>query len=1030
MNIRVLALLSLFVAASLSAQTTGVIEGTLRDSTGGVLANGKVRVVQRETGAERELAVDGKGYYQALELSPGTYRVEAAAAGFQPSARQGLTLSAGRTLTVDFTLPVGTNQEEIVVTGDAALISVAASDWGGLVESEKLADLPLNGRDLFELSVLEPGATTPTSARKSLAQGIGGQISVNGSRPNQNAYQIDGVYVNDATGSMPSSASGNLLGVETVREIHMVTNPFTADVGRTVGGLFTAVSKSGGNDFHGSLYEYLRNSSLDAKNFFDSADEAIPPLRRNQFGGLITGPVVKNKLFFVFNYEGIRESRGRTERSVVPSLAARAGQLPGGNITVSPAAQPYVNLYPVPNGRDFGDGTGEFVTQANTKINEDFYSGKADWNITDNIHASSRYTSDEAVYRDPDPLGVWVFPLSSRDHFFNSEVQTIHSARTVSTIRGAFSRVNNAESSEIVGNIPADLSFVQGLPMGTMTVTGLSDFGGFQARARPRTFIVNSAQFNGDVIHSTGAHTFKAGAGLDRVQFNQQSDLSFVGSYTFGSLESLLLGAPRIAEVAQPGSDTDRKWRYWQMHGYVQDDWRINSNLSLSLGLRYENATVPTEVDNKIAVLRDLVNDSQTTVGGPLWQTTHKNFAPRAALAFDPTGTGKTVIRAGGGLFYDLLGSSELTIAGVRTPPFYNRILVFGKPGFPDILNAARGRTPSASIDGLDFDLPQPYIGRWQLQLEHQLGDDAVVRIAYSGMRGIHLMGQLGNFNTPVPQKDANGRLFYPTGGVRYNPAFSRIGVRRSQFNSFYQGVTFSLENRWRDSFRYQLKYAFSKSIDEASNSTFNDFEASDQVPTTYNYRLNRGPSDFDLTHVFAGSFSYLLPSMRDVGALGVLTNGWELHGLTQIQSGNPFAPSVGFDHAHLETGFGDTGQRPDLLSGDSESIVLGGSDRYFNPLAFGLPAEGYLGTLGRGTLRGPGLFTLDVSAHKSFRLTEGQRLNFRAEFFNVTNRPNFQIPSSQELFAENGDRIGSAGRITSTASGSRQIQLALRWEF
>jgi hypothetical protein len=1030
MNIRVLTLLSFFAVLSLNGQTTGVIKGTLRDSSGAVLNNAQVRVVQRETGAQRELAVDGKGYYQALELSPGTYRVEAAAAGFQSSAREGLSLSAGRTLSVDFTLPVGTNQEEIVVTGDAALVSVAASDWGGLVESQKLADLPLNGRDLFELSVLEPGATQPTAARKGLAQGIGGQISVNGSRPNQNAYQIDGVYVNDATGSMPSSASGNLLGVETVREIHMVTNPFTADVGRTSGGLFTAVSKSGGNAFHGSLYEYLRNSSLDAKNFFDSGDEAIPALRRNQFGGLLTGPIVKNKLFFVFNYEGIRESRGSTQRSVVPSLAARAGQLPSGNITVSPAAQPYVDLYPAPNGRDFGDGTGEFATQASTKINEDFYSGKVDWNLTDNIRATSRYTSDRAVFREPDPLGIWIFPLSSRDHFFHSEVQTIHSSKTVSTIRGAFSRVNNAESSEIVGNIPADLSFVPGLPMGTITVTGLSNFGGFQARARPRTFIVNSAQFNGDVIHTAGSHTFKAGSGLDRVQFNQQSDLSFVGSYTFGSLERLLLGAPRIAEVAQPGSDTARRWRYWQMHGYIQDDWRINSRLSLSLGLRYENATVPTEVDNKIAVLRDLVNDSQTTVGGPLWQTTHKNFAPRVALAFDPTGTGKTVIRAGGGLFYDLLGSSELTIAGVRTPPFFNRILVFGRPGFPDILNAAQGRNPSASIDGLDFDLPQPYVGRWQLQLEHQIGEDAVVRVAYSGMRGIHLMGQVGNFNTPVPQEDSNGKLFFPTGGARINPAFSRIGARRAQFNSFYQGVTFSVENRWRDSFRYQLKYAFSKSIDEASNSTFNDFQASDQVPTTYNYRLNRGPSDFDLTHVFAGSFSYTLPSIANAGALGILTNGWGLHGLTQIQSGNPFSPSVGFDRAHLETGFGDTGQRPDLLSGDSKSIILGDPDQYFNPLAFGLPAEGYLGTLGRGALRGPGLYTLNVSVHKSFHLTDSQRLNFRAEFFNVANRPNFQIPSSQELFTSSGGRVGSAGRITSTTGGSRQIQLALRWEF
>ena len=196
-------------------------------------------------------------------------------------------------------------------------------------------------------------------------------------------------------------------------------------------------------------------------------------------------------------------------------------------------------------------------------------------------------------------------------------------------------------------------------------------------------------------------------------------------------------------------------------------------------------------------------------------------------------------------------------------------------------------------------------------------------------------------------------------------------------------------------------------------------------MPTTYNYRLNRGPSEFDLTHVFAGSFSYLLPNLSTAGALRHLTNGWEFHGLTQVQSGSPFGPSVGFDRARLEPGFGDVGQRPDLISGTAESIVLGGPDQYFNPLAFGLPREGYLGTLGRGVLRGPGLFTLDVSVHKVFQVTDSQRLNLRAEFFNVANRPNFQIPSSQELFGADGGRVGS-----STAGGSRQIQLALRWEF
>ncbi len=1016
---------------ALFGQTSGAIEGTVRDPSDAVVGGADIVITRVETGAQRSLTTDERGEFKALELPAGAYRVAVRGEGFRPAVREGLDLSAGRTLRVDFQLEIGADRQEVVVTAEAPLVSVAASDWGGLVESEKLKDLPLNGRDMFELSALEPGATLPPAARSSLAQGIGRQISVNGSRPNENAFQIDGVYVNDATSSMPSSASGNLLGLETVREIHMVTNPYSAEYGRTAGGLFTAVSRSGSNDYHGALYEYLRNDDLDAKNYFDSPTESIPPLRRNQFGGVLSGPIVRDDLFFLFNYEGIRERRGRTVRPTVPTLEARQGDLPSGTIPVADSVKPYLDLYPAPNGRDFGDGTGEYINQAKSSIDEDYYAGKLDWNVTRSSRAAARYTFDKAVFADPDPMGIWSFLLGSRNHFFHSELQTVHSPSTISTIRGAFSRVNNSETSLIIPDVSPDLSFVQGEPLGTITVTGLSDFGGFQARARPRTFILDSAQFNGDVTHMTGRHTMRFGAGVDRVQFNQRSDLSFVGSYTFNSLGGLLRGQPNTAEVAAPGSDTDRRWRYLQIHFYAQDDWRIRPNLSFSFGVRYEAASTPNEVDGKIAVLRDPIHDSEPTTTGPLWTNpSWDNFAPRAALAWDPFGDGKTSIRAGGGIFFDMLGSRELVIAGVRTPPFYNRILVFGRPGFPDILNAAAGRTPSTSIDGLDYELQQPYVGRWQLQLERQVGDDAVVRLGYAGMRGIHLMGQLGNFNTPIPAIDDQGRTYYPADAPLLNPAFSRIGLRRSQFNSFYHGLTLSLENRWTESFRYQAKYTWSKSIDESSSPTFNDFAASDQVPTTYDYRLNRGLSDFDMRHVFAGSFSYILPTTTKSGAAGQILNGWEIHGLTQWQAGNPFSPSIGFDQSNLRPGFGDVGQRPDLAVAPGTEIVQGGPDQYFNPLAFSLPQFGYLGTLGRGTLTGPGLFSLDMAVHKEFHVTEHQRLRFRAEMFNVTNHPNFDIPSEQELFGESGVRVGSAGRITQTITGSRQVQLALRWEF
>ena len=1019
----------LLFACRLAAQSGATVEGTVSDPQQRPIPGVAVQLEQLETGAVRTAQTAADGRFVAVALTPGPYRVTVRHSGFQALERRGVHLVSGRVARLDLELRIGVPSESITITAELPLVSPNATDWGGLVPERNLRRLPLNGRDLFELSALEPGATLPASARNGLAQGLGGQISVKGSRPNQNSFQIDGVAVNDATGAAPASAAGNLLGLEAVREVHLVTDPFSAEYGRTAGGVFTAVSRSGGNRLHGSLYEYFRNNALDARNFFDAPSAAIPPLRRNHFGGLLSGPVAENKAFFLVNYEGLRQRLSRTVRPVTPTAEARLGRLPDRDIDVAESVKPYLDLYPLPNGRDFGDGTAEFVNQASGSTNEDFAAGKLDFVLSDAMQLSARYTFDDAENRAPDPLRLWTFGLDSRDHFLHGELRRVHSPNTLSTLRAAFSRVDNFENSTTV--VPPELSFVRGLPMGTMTVNGLSDFGGFQARARPRRFILNSYQFSGEIVHTAGRGTWRAGGGFDRVQFDQRSDLSAVGAYTFDSPALLLQAAPRVAEVMQPGSDTVRDWRYSRFHGYIQNELRIHERLSLSLGLRYEAASTPTEADGKIAVLRDFINDAETTVGGPIWNNPSKdNFAPRASLAWDPLGDGKTVVRAGGGIFFDLLGSRELTIAGVRTPPFFNRILVFGRPRFPDILDAAAGRNPSSSMDGLDFDLNQPYVARWQLNLERQLGRETLLRLGYSGARGIHLLGQLINANTPVPERLDDGRFFFPAGNPRVNPAFSRIGLRRSQFNSFYQGLTLSVQTGFGDRLDVRGKYTWSRSIDEASNHTFNDFVASDQVPTVWDYRANRGLSDFDQAHVFAASFSYTVSKWSGT-RLPALLGGWELHAIAQSLSGTPFAPRVGFDRARLRPAFGDVGQRPDLVSGRSaDDIVLGDPARYFDSRAFALPAAGFLGNLGRGTLRSPGVFFIDLAVHKTLWANERHAVKLRGEMFNATNHPNFQVPSGRALFTRSGGRIGSAGRITQTATTPRQIQLALRWRF
>jgi hypothetical protein len=417
------------------------------------------------------------------------------------------------------------------------------------------------------------------------------------------------------------------------------------------------------------------------------------------------------------------------------------------------------------------------------------------------------------------------------------------------------------------------------------------------------------------------------------------------------------------------------------------------------------------------------------TVGGPLFvNPSGDNFAPRVALAWDVNGSGRTVVRAGGGIFFDLLGSRELVVAGVRVPPFFRRLFVF-RPDFPDILGSAEDLNPPDALDGLDYYLNQPYMSRWQLSVERQLRRSLLLRLGYVGSRGVHLPGQIGNINTTEPIAEADGTLFFPEDGPRVNPIFSNIGLRRTAFNSFYHSFSASLLKRWGSGLSYRLKYTLGKSIDETSNTIFGDFDNSDLMPTMFDYRQNRGLSDFDIRHVLAANFSYTIPRAFS-GMTSRVFEGWDLQGIFRYHSGHPFAPTVGFDRARLLATFGDLGQRPNQAGPLSESVVLGDPSRYFDPLAFTLPEAGYYGDLGRGILAGPSLTLLDFALHKTLWSEEQSRLTFRAEFFNILNHPNFKVPSGLKLFNSREQRLGTAGRITETSTTSRQIQFGLRFEF
>lgn len=1008
------------------AQTAGVVEGVVRDASQAAVQNCTVTLTGTTTNLKRTVAADGEGRYVAAGLPPGAYRVEASAEGFRTAVRQVEWLSPGRTQRVDFELVVGELREVLEVAEDLPVVSTSSADWGGTVEQKQLANLPLNGRDLFDLAAQQPGIAIANNNEGAMYNGLGVQPAVNGNRPNQNAFRLDGLYLNDASGSAPASAGGRLLGVESIEELRLIANPFSAEYGRAASGVFTAVSRAGGNEWHGSLYHFLRNDALDARNYFDVPGEKQPSLRRNQAGGLLSGPLRANRAFFLVNYEDLRESRGRTQRATTITAAARDGRLPDRQIQVNPLVRPFLELYPLPNGDDFGDGTGEFVSTAATRADDHFFATRGDFLLNDGLRTSVRYSSNQASTAAPDTFLFWNFASDSHFHFLHSETTFVQSAATLHAFRFGYSRVRNTEDA----TQPAEaqgLTFVRGRPLGTIEVTGLSDLTTGTVSALPRNHLLQNGQFNYDLTHTRGGHTFRAGAGYDRLSFRQLGDFRASGRYRFTSLQSLLEGVSRGADLMTPDSDTSRLWRQNQYFFFAQDEWRARPGLSLTLGVRYEGYTPPSEADGKIATLRDPLRDTGLTIGGPLFANPSKaNFAPRAALAWDVFGSGRTVVRAGAGMFFDLLTSREVTIAGMRVPPFFNRAFI-DNPTFPDMLAALANARVDNSMDGLAYHLEQPYVMQYRFAVEQDLGKRTSLEVGYSGSRGAHLIGQFGDVNVAQAQM-VDGRLFFPSSAPLRNPALGRIGLRSSDFNSFYHAFTLRLQRRLSQGVQFQTSYTWAKAIDESSSSTQTDFDNSDRMPQPYNIREQRGRADFDVRHTLNANAAWTLPSPR-AGWSRHLAGGWEVLGLVQMQTGFPFNPRVGFDRARMRSGFGDLDQRPNLAAA-GPPVILGDPGRYFDPLAFALPEAGFLGNLGRNTLSGPGLFSLNAAMHKALWRSERQEIRFRFETFNLTNRPNFDGPWELRLFASSGGRVGSAGRIISTSTPSRQIQVAVRWVF
>jgi hypothetical protein len=1027
---RCLIVAALLIPFAARAQLTGAIEGMVTDPSGRGVPAAQMRVVETNTNAERRLATSHEGWYRAAQLAPGRYRLEVTAAGFEQAQTDVLELAAGLTVDANIALKIGIARESVLVTAETGKVDTSAGGWGSGIEERQLDSLPLNGRDVLDLAAQQPGVTTPASATESLDTGLGVHVAINGNRPSENAFRLDGIYINDATGSAPSSAAGNLLGLDTIAELRLVTSPFSAEYGRTDGGVVTAVSKSGSNEFHGGVWEYLRNSAMDAKNYFDPAGK-IPELRKNQFGGLLDGPLLHNRLFFLADYEGIRSTTDQTQILSTPDADARQGLLPVNgvltSVPVAPAVLPYLALFPLPNGPNLGDGAGEYIAGQPTNTSEDYAVGKVDFLASDRLRFGARYTFDSSNSTVGDPFHVWNFSNDSHYNLVQTTAQYVQSPQMIHDFRAAFSQIYNAANESPLAST-AGLAFVPGAQIGAVTVVGLTDFGGLMEEEEPAHYNVvdGQASYSGEKI--SGAHSLSFGASFDRILLGEEDSLDANGDYQFSSLENFLAGKSTKLIVMLPGTGTLRHWAYNEFAGFIQDNWRISRRLSVGFGVRYETATTPVERNGKVATLPDPLVDKHVTLGGPLWiNPSRLNFAPRASIAWDPSGRGRTVVRVGSGIFYDLLGTRELNLSAMFMPPFFERFSI-NKAAFPNALAAiADAGNPAPTANLIPYRPSQPYVAQYQFVIQHDMGHRTIVEAGYSGSRGIHLVGYVNNIDTTTPTYLPGGQIYFPAGAPRINPAFSNISGHNTNFDSHYNSLNVDARTVLAKGLYLQGKFGWSHSIDDDSLAMHSDSYNAESVPTVFDYAANRGSSDFDCRLIFAANFSWQIPGPRSRAAKAVL-GGWELDGLAQAQSGNPFNPTVGFDDVHL-LGSGDGGQRPNLVL-TSQPIITGNPSQYFNPLAFSLPPSGYFGDLGRNGFTGPGLVIVSLALERDFLKTEKRVLRIRVEDFNVANHPNFQIPSGIGLFDSTGARLGTAGQITATTTSSRQLQVSARYTF
>jgi len=1022
----------------------GGIRGTVSDPSGAAVANAHVTIENLGTSERWMLLSTSAGLYSATSLPVGGYRVTVRASGFATAELRGIDVEEGAERIADVELSLGESTETVTVVSEPPGVELATSQIGAVNNGVVVRELPLNGRDWTTLASLQPAVSIvrteniPILGNARGNRGWGTMLAIGGARPEQSSFELDGVNINDYAGGGPASVLGVTLGVDAIQEFSVVTENAPAQYGRTSGGVIDAVTRAGTNQLHGSVYEFLRNDALDARNFFDAA--TAPSLRRNQFGASLGGPVNSQKTFFFSDYEGIRQSLGVTNVSTVLSPAARAGQLSTGTIPVSPLVVPYLNFFPLPNGAIGGD-TGTYSLSTQNITTENFATSRIDHHFSNNDAIHGTYLFDTGHTSGPDQFGGLLLGTFTQRQTGSVEERHILSPSALNIVRIGFNRnvAKQVQSLAVINPLAADPSygFVPGQPIGQISVGGITTYPGGPGAEGDYNFHYTSYQAGEDLSLTRGSHSFRSGIALERIQSNTLGAGNNNGVATFGSLQAFLTDQPSSFQATIPGTSVPEALRQYVLGTYIQDDWRTRHNLTLNLGIRYEMATVPTEAHNRLGTL--VAGSQQLKLGSPYFNNpTRRNFSPRIGMAWAPGGAGKTVIRSAFGQ-YDLLPlTSQFSLLSVISAPFNvqgssTSVPVGSFPGGLFASLAAGG--PRAAF--IEQNPRRSYMLQWNLNVQRQLASTLFFQVAYAASHGVHLPLVVGDINTVPPA--APSPLGYvwpaPSGiGVKPWPAWGNVSAVLWQVSSTYHSMLMRIQKRLDHGVFVQAAYTWSKSLDTGSNSLMTAYTNTLSNLPIFDPRVRKAVSDFDIPQNFTMSGTWELPNPAfRWSPLTTLTNGWQLGSVVQLTSGLPFTPIIAGDPLGLRSSIRYA--FPDRLNapGCDNPVNPGNPNSYIKLSCFAPPNPSTrLGDAGRNVARAPGLIGWDASLFKNLRITrvsEDFKIQVRFEAFNVLNHTNFLPPagSNLQLFTQNLVSIPSAGNITATSTTSRQIQAAVK---